>query len=249
MIWNKLAGKYDTLWVQKYSLGPTRKAVLEILNEICTNINPNIDHDTKFDIGIDCGLNSATGINHDKKSCYDEVIKSKDEKISIIDIGCGTGQLLDNISNQNIYCELTGIDKSKEMIRHAKAKNIKADLICMDILSDDYSDTVTKMTQNKYDIAICCHSFPYYPDKPFAMSKIYSIIKDGGYAIFVQASINNIYDKFVMSVIEKTAEKADYLSGEEFMKLLSGKFEVKSRFNIREKIFMPSICGFVLRKI
>lgn len=33
-----------------------------------------------------------------------------------------------------------------------------------------------------------------------------------GIAVFVQASVNNAYDRLVLRIVEATAEKADYLS-------------------------------------
>ena len=33
-VWENLAHKYNNLWVQKYSLGPTRREVLKIVNPL-----------------------------------------------------------------------------------------------------------------------------------------------------------------------------------------------------------------------
>lgn len=51
-----------------------------------------------------------------------------------------------------------------------------------------------------------------------------------------------------MSVVEKTAEKADYLSKSNFKKLFESKFEIIEEFEIKEKFFMPTLAGFVMRK-
>jgi hypothetical protein len=80
------------------------------------------------------------------------------------------------------------------------------------------------------------------------LQKLYDILKPGGTAIFVQASVNNLYDRLVMAVVERTAERAEYLSRREFCRLAAPLFIVKSTFNVKERVFMPSICGFVLEK-
>ena len=202
MIWDKLARKYDNLWVQNYSLAPTRKAVLKNIEMI-------------------------EGIH------------------KLIDIGCGTGQLLQEIHIKNNNIKLYGLDKSEQMITCAKDKDTGAMLFCADISEDDIMDTLG----GGVDLVVCCHSFPYYKNKPEVIDKIYKLLNAGGQAIFAQASINNLYDKFVMFVIEKTAEKADYLSRIDFIALVEKRFTITSEFQIHEKWFMPSICGFVLNKL
>ncbi|MHB8127605.1 MAG: class I SAM-dependent DNA methyltransferase [Mobilitalea sp.] len=202
MVWDKLAKKYDNLWVQNYSLAPTRKAVLINIEKL-DNIN------------------------------------------KLLDIGCGTGQLLQEIYINNKNIKLYGLDKSEQMIAQAKSKKSGATLFCADISEDNILESLG----GDFDLVVCCHSFPYYKNKPDVINKIYNLLNDRGYVIFAQASINSFYDKVAMSIVEKTAEKADYLSRKDFIALTEKKFEIKEEFQIQEKWFMPSICGFVLKKV
>ena len=198
MIWNKLAEKYDRLWVQKYSLHPTREQVMKRLE------------------GMKPG--------------------------SLIDIGCGTGQLLSLISMTYPGIHLTGIDKAEDMIKKCREKKIPGQFLCGDIGEmEEPTDT--------FDAAICCHSFPYYEDKSKIIDKVHGMLNESGRAIFVQASQNSVYDKIALWVVERTAEKAEYLPRDEFCKLFEDRFVIEERFTIREKWFMPSICGFVMRRI
>lgn len=198
MVWEKLAQKYDGLWVQRYSLGPTRRQVLKRI--------------------------AATGA------------------ASLIDLGCGTGQLLHELSVRHPEIRLTGIDKAAGMIEKCSEKQIPAELICHELPCDN-------LGTEQFDAAVCCHSFPYYRDKPGALSQIHGLLRSGGTAIFVQASRNNLYDRVALWLTEKTAEKAEYLSHGEFAALVEGRFTITERFTIRERWFMPSICGFVMKKI
>lgn len=204
-VWNKLSHKYDELWVQKHSLGPTRHKVFDIVCDI---------------VG-------------DKKN------------FSLFDVGCGTGQFLSTISEYYPHARLYGMDYSAGMLEKAAHKNAYAYLRNGDICKTDVFDFIE---ENSIDIVTCMHSFPYYPDKIRAISNIHSVLKPNGYAIIVSASINNIYDRFVMSIIEKTASEAIYLSKDSMCNILYDKFEVEKSFLIKEKFYMPSIWGFVARK-
>lgn len=196
-IWDKLSKKYDFLWVQKYSLAPTRKKVISIL-----------------------------------KCCK--------SGFKMLDIGCATGQLLSEVRSEFPGCKLLGIDKSEQMIELARSKNIGAQFDCA--YAEEY-DTI-----NKFDVITCCHSFPYYQEKELVLKKIASRLEENGMAIFIHGSINNIYDKIIMSIVEMTAEKANYLSKKEFIELSKEYFVVEDSLLIKEKWFMPSLCGFVLRR-
>ena len=205
MIWDKLAKKYDRLWVQRYSLNPTRKEVIAYIKKL--------------------GKKEA----------------------SLVDLGCGTGQLLFDIYDQFEDYHLTGIDKSKGMIDAAKEKakgtHIQFFEKQVEALTQAFADIKVKT-----DIITCTHSFPYYKDKQQALKDIAGQLRDDGAVIFAHASINNVYDKMVMYFIEKTAEKADYLSNEAFLALIRPYFYAETVFTIRKKWFMPSIYGYVLRK-
>jgi trans-aconitate methyltransferase len=198
MIWNKLAEKYDNLWVQKYSLNPTREQVMRRLDGMMPG--------------------------------------------SLVDIGCGTGQLLNQISQFHPGIQLTGIEKAEEMIRKCREKKIPGRFICGDI-----AEIETPI--HKFDAAICCHSFPYYENKSKVIEKLHGMLNESGKAIFVQASQNNLYDRIALWLVERTAEKAEYLSRDEFCNLFEHRFAIEERFTIRERWFMPSICGFVVRRI
>ncbi|WP_010246691.1 class I SAM-dependent DNA methyltransferase [Acetivibrio cellulolyticus] len=196
-IWDKLSKKYDSLWVQKYSLTPTRKKVLSIL-----------------------------------KRCKSD--------FSMLDVGCATGQLLSEVRNEFSRSKLFGIDKSEQMIELARSKNIDAKFDC--VYAEEYD------TKIKFDVVTCCHSFPYYQEKELVLKKVASLLNENGMAIFIQGSINGIYDRIVMSIVEMTAEKANYLSKKEFINQAKEYFVIEESFLIKEKWFMPSICGFVLRR-
>lgn len=223
MIWDKLAHKYDKIWLQKYSLEPTRKKVHSLILK-------------KLE-GLPCAMVEPPPL------------------LCILDIGCGTGQFLLELHNKyDGKCPfslfLVGIDKSKEMLKIAQTKMDKQKIIVQEFqMGVDHIEKILDLLpegKENFDIITCCHSFPYYENKEKVLKDVKKLLSDNGTAYFFQASINSFYDKIIMSFIEMTAEKADYLSKSSFITLAEGEFKVVNTCTLKEIFYAPSICGFEL---
>ncbi len=201
-IWDFWAKRYERLWVQKISLGPTRREVLKSL----------------------------------------EKILKKDQKYSIIDVGCGIGQTLREIEQkfQNYNIELSGIDFSKEMINRAKASGEEINYRQMNVKE-------INMLKKQFDVVICTHSFPYYGNQENVIRDFRNIIKDEGYLLLAQASQNSFYDSLAMFFVKFTTGKAKYPGVNEILKMAKNLFQCKEVIKIKERFYMPSIYLFVLK--
>lgn len=198
-VWEKLAHKYNNLWVQKYSLGPTRREVKKIVLPLL----------------------------------------EKNKELKILDIGCGTGQLIKEISDKYKMVNYLGIDVAENMIDIAK-KNNKGKNIKFKISSIETFDTV-----DRYDIIICTHAFPYFPDKEGMIKKIAGLCNKKGQVIIVNSSTNNLKDLIINFFLKATTSKARYLSIDNMKKLFkTAKLKVKNIEIIRERFYMPTIALF-----
>lgn len=198
-VWEKLAHKYNNLWVQKYSLGPTRREV---------------------------------------KSIVFPLIEEKKE-YSILDIGCGTGQLIKEIKEKYSDVKYLGIDVASNMIKEAKKNNDGNDAEFMVCPIEEF------MTENKYDVIICTHSFPYFPDKENMMKKISGMCKDDGRVIIVNSSTNSLKDLITNFFLKATTSKAKYLSIPKMKELFNASdLKVCDIKIIRERWYMPTIALF-----
>ena len=198
-VWEKLAHKYNNLWVQKYSLGPTRREVKKIVLPLL----------------------------------------EKDKELKILDIGCGTGQLINEIRQQFQCVNYLGIDVAENMIDIAK-KNNEYENIKFKTCSIETFDC-----QDKYDIIICTHAFPYFPNKEDMMKKIASLCNEKGQVIIVNSSTNSLKDLIINFFLKATTSKAKYLSINEMKKLFEvSKLKVKNIEIIRERFYMPTIALF-----
>lgn len=202
-LWDFWADKYEKLWVQKYSLSPTRR---ELIREVKKLIKP-------------------------------------DEIYYILDMGCGIGQLITELQAElkNFDIKYTGVDISPKMIKKAKENDSHSTYLNCSV--DDFT------AEGKYfDIILCSHSFPYYPNKEEAINKFYSNLKDEGSLLLAQASANSIYDHIAMFFVKFTTGSAKYLSVKQIQDIAKNKFDLIKVHKIKEKYYMPSICLFVLKK-
>lgn len=56
---------------------------------------------------------------------------------ALLDVGCGTGNLLEYIQSRGIHVKYTGVDILDKMIKKAKKKNLGADFLHVDIFKEN----------------------------------------------------------------------------------------------------------------
>lgn len=202
-VWENLARKYNNLWVQKYSLGPTRR---EVKNIVLPLIETN-------------------------------------KNIKILDIGCGTGQLIKEISEKYKSFDYLGIDVAQNMIAEAEKENKCKNVLFKVCPIEEFQ------TQEKFDVIICTHAFPYFPEKEKMLKKISSLCKESGKVIIANSSTNNLKDLIINFGLKATTSKAKYLSINQMKELFEkAELKLKEVKIIREKKYMPTIALFYVER-
>ena len=93
---------------------------------------------------------------------------------SALDLGCGTGEMLKLILQEDTHKELCGIDLSEKMLAAAKSKlPEQVKLILGDSESPPFSD-------NAFDVLHCNDSFHHYPAPQNVLREVYRVLKPGG---------------------------------------------------------------------
>lgn len=204
IVWEKLAHKYNRLWVQKYSLGPTRREVLKIVLPLL----------------------------------------EQDKTLKILELGCGTGQLIHEIASKYPEVNYLGIDVAENMITAAIEGNSTEGSVNGN-LEFKVCPVENFASENTYDIIICTHAFPYFPDKKAVMKKIAGLCSENGQVVIVNSSTNSLKDLIINFLLKATTSKAKYLSIEEMKTLFAkAKLQVKDVRIIRERFYMPTIALF-----
>lgn len=198
-VWEKLAHKYNKLWVQKYSLGPTRREVKKIILPLL----------------------------------------EENKELKILDIGCGTGQLINEISELYNDVNYLGIDVAENMIEIARKSNKNKNIKFKNSSIESFE------SNEKYDIIICTHAFPYFPNKQEMIKKMAGLCNEKGQVIIVNSSTNSLKDLIINFFLKATTSKARYLSIDEMKELFkNAKLKLKKIEIIREKFYMPTIALF-----
>lgn len=198
MIWDFWASRYHRLWVQKYSLRPTRHAVLDIIKEL-------------------------------------EPIQGA----RVLDLGCGVGELMEELKRSFKGIRLTGIDKSGEMLRLSRIKNPWAEHI--QLAAEELNSL-----HGSFDIIVCSHSLPYYTEKYKVLMELHRLLTPGGSLVMAFASTNSLYDKLALSLVKLTTGRAEYPSHDSFSELIQPYFKVERHVIIRERLYMPTISVYQL---
>lgn len=155
---------------------------------------------------------------------------------SYIDIGCGVGELIEQIESDFVTEKSYGLDYSAGMIEIASKLNLKTQWQCEDIHLFE--------TDHKMDLILCTHSFPYYKDQHYVLNKLSKMLKAEGKLLIGFASKNSFYDALCMAVVKLTTGTASYPSVTQFIALASEDFKHLSTTRIKERWYMPSIYLF-----
>lgn len=110
------------------------------------------------------------------RECYPYVVDTiKGIKFNkVLDLGCGTGVILEKISHINNKADLFGLDLSENMIAKATQRiGAKAKLSIGDAENLPYED-------NSFDLVCCVESFHHYPNPYKSLTEVKRILKKDG---------------------------------------------------------------------
>jgi len=90
--------------------------------------------------------------------------------MSLLEVGCGTGQLTGWLLEQVRPGRVLAVDFSPKMLAHAVQKVRGADFRLADVCTDELGVA-------EFDLALCFHSFPHFRDPPAALRNIARALK------------------------------------------------------------------------
>ena len=163
-------------------------------------------------------------VEYDKTNCcdhakklYANIIKEVESVnfTSMLDVGCGTGELINIIKSKNDKAKYYGLDLSENMIKVAESKlGNNAMLAVGDSENLPYEDS-------EFDLILCNDSFHHYPNPEKVLSEMYRVLKDNGYLIIGECA-QPIISREIVNIFMKFSSDGDVkiYSKKEFIKML-----------------------------
>lgn len=105
----------------------------------------------------------------------------------ILDIGCGTGRLLNRLAKQFPQVQGTGLDLSPEMIKEAKDKNIYGSRL--QFLQGNVE--ALPFPDSAFDAVFCTISFLHYPHPELVLAEIKRVLRPGGIFYLADYTVND----------------------------------------------------------
>lgn len=103
----------------------------------------------------------------------------------LLDLGCGTGEMLRLLREENQEAELAGLDLSSKMIARAREKNIpNAQFLEGDAEHLPYPTAY-------FDMVSCVQSFHHYPNPEKALAEVRRVLRPGGVFLLCDMYVAN----------------------------------------------------------
>lgn len=152
---------------------------------------------------------------------------------TIIDIGCGTGNLLSIIDSLSNKCDLHGFDISSKMLDKSRKKVPNASFRQGNVNQLPYED-------NTFDLLLNSASFHHYEDRKLALKEMKRILKPGGKLVILDSTLDPLPISAMPHYWDYVDSKKCYskhLKRKEFIHL----FKEENFFNIKYKSYYQLI--------
>ncbi|WP_258728803.1 class I SAM-dependent methyltransferase [Bacillus atrophaeus] len=111
------------------------------------------------------------------------------EPFSILDIGCGQGQVIQYLNNRSQEVELTGIDSSAQAISSAKKLGINAAFICSNV-----ENIMQYVSKKKYDVIFIHLCFGLFKNPIDVVNTLIHLLSDESCIYIVDLDRNSLRD-------------------------------------------------------
>lgn len=171
--------------------------------------------------------------------CQEEILRWQGQRgggaFRMLDVGCGTGTLINLVAEWAEAEELVGLDYSPVMVRNLK-KKIDTSPHANKLQAIEGDSEHLPFEDGVFDVLTCCNSFHHYPHQAAVIREFYRVLRPGGLLILVDGFRDNIigwliFDVFVTR-IEKNVHHAlwsavrDMIQGAGFANLRQRKLNV-----------------------
>lgn len=144
------------------------------------------------------------------RACQAEIIRWQERRgpapYRLLDVGCGTGNLLAGLAGDEHAQQLVGLDYAAEMVRAAREKF--AGLDAGERLQMVHGDAEhLPFDAAAFDVLTCCHSFHHYPHQAAVVREFHRVLRPGGLLILCDGFRDNVIGWVIFDVFVALAER------------------------------------------
>jgi 2-polyprenyl-3-methyl-5-hydroxy-6-metoxy-1,4-benzoquinol methylase len=129
-------------------------------------------------------------VNNVALKLINNFLMNNSSQLKILDVGCGYGMLLSELSTKYKNIDLFGIEKSKEAIKKIPSF---VHLFTADI--EDHDDVLNKLNKEKFDLIIFSDVLEHLYDPVNTLNFYSKFIKKNGAIVVTVPNIGNIYSR------------------------------------------------------
>ncbi len=132
---------------------------------------------------------------------HDAVLARVDdlEPETVVDLGCGTGQLSRRLLVRFPEATIVGVDLSDGMLARAADRLASSDADRYGLVQA--SAGWLPLTRSSVDLVVCTESFHWYPDQARALQDLADVLRSGGRLVVASiATVTDVGDRLVRSV-------------------------------------------------
>lgn len=122
---------------------------------------------------------------------------------TILDLGCGDGEITSKIAKLIPRGEITGLDISPEMIEFAQNHYQKCNIKNIHFFNQDMSSI---SSNEEFDMVFSSYAFQWIPDKNYQLKKIHTAIKNKGTLALILPTQVSVELDFVISSITSSPQ-------------------------------------------
>jgi ubiquinone/menaquinone biosynthesis C-methylase UbiE len=133
------------------------------------------------------------------KMCYRRIrpLLNLHDGMRLLDVGCGTGSLLQELSESGKELNLYGIDLSPEMVNAARVK--LKDKKHIELYEGSAADL--PFESNYFDYVVCMNSLHHHANPNQSLAEMARVLKAGGMTILMDGFV----DSTVRKILSRTA--------------------------------------------